>query len=147
MLFKRKTSNYHIHVIIYSLPFSIGSHFQQIHISLLLNIVLSSLIRANSNFIHNKPSRGVLKKKLNCKQLFYDTKSSFFVITLPCWWNLSKSFKMMRSFQVKLLLRWLVGFRFGNKYFAKIVTSLVTVLLKMTLCICISSVFTKNPLF
>ena len=34
-----------------------------------------------------------------------------------------------------------------KKYFVKIVISLVTVLLKMTLCLCIYFVFTKNTLF
>ena len=35
----------------------------------------------------------------------------------------------------------------GKKHFTKIVTSLVTILLKMTLRLCIYFVFTKNPLF
>ena len=34
-----------------------------------------------------------------------------------------------------------------KKHLVKIVTSLVTVLLKMTLCVCIYFVFTKKPLF
>ena len=34
-----------------------------------------------------------------------------------------------------------------KKHFVKIVTTLVTVLLKMTLCLFIDFVFTKNPLF
>ena len=44
-------------------------------------------------------------------------------------------------------LRELVGFRYGKKHFLKIVTGLVTVLLKMKLCLFIYFVFTKNPLF
>ena len=51
------------------------------------------------------------------------------------------------SVQIHVILRQLAGFRFEKKYFAKIVTSLVRVLLKMTLYICISFVFTKIPLF
>ena len=34
-----------------------------------------------------------------------------------------------------------------KKHFVEIVTSLFTVLLKMTVCLCIYFVFTKNPFF
>ena len=50
------------HVNVYFLPFSIGSHFKQIHIYLLQNILLSPLIRANNYFRNNKASQDVLKK-------------------------------------------------------------------------------------
>ena len=42
------------------------------------------------------------------------------------------------------MLRQLVGFRYGKKHFVKIVTSLVAVLLKMTLCLCIQLEFAKK---
>ena len=42
--------------------------------------------------------------------------------------------------------RLLVGFRYGKNHFVKIMTIFVTFLLKMTLCLCICFVFTKNPL-
>ena len=54
MLFKWKPSSFHIYSIFYSLPFSIGSRFQQIHISLLSNIFLSPLVRTNNYFRYNK---------------------------------------------------------------------------------------------
>ena len=46
-----------------------------------------------------------------------------------------------------LALRQLVGFRYGKKHFEKIVKNLVTVLLSMTLCLCIYFVIAKNSLF
>ena len=66
------------HVNVYSFPFSFGSHFEQIHIYFLLNILLSPLIRANNYFRYNKPSQDVLKKKLLCKKRFYDMKCDSF---------------------------------------------------------------------
>ena len=47
---------------------------------------------------------------------------------------------------VCILLRQLVGFRYGKKHFFKIVKSLVTVLFKMTLHLCLYFAFTKNPI-
>ena len=38
-------------------------------------------------------------------------------------------------------------FQIWKNNFVKIVTSFVAVLLKMTLCLCIYFIFTKNPLF
>ena len=40
-----------------------------------------------------------------------------------------------------------VGFRYEEQHFVKIVTSLVTVLFKMKLYLCIYFVFTKKPFF
>ena len=47
---------------------------------------------------------------------------------------------------VKKKIKEPVGFRYRKKHFVKIVTSLVTVLLKTTSRIYIYFVFTKNPL-
>ena len=58
------------------------------------------------------------------------------------------NFEVYLIFLIKLFsLRDQIGFRYGKKHFVKIVTSLVTVLLKMALCLCIYFVFTKKPLF
>ena len=53
--------------------------------------------------------------------------------------NFTSQFFMIENVFVRdfeLLIRWLVGFRYG-KHFVKIVRSLATVFLEMTLCLCI----------
>ena len=56
------------------------------------------------------------------------------------------SFGSNEVFSVRCLVKVLVVFRYGKKHFVKVVTSLVTVLLKMTL-LCLYFVFTKKTLF
>ena len=71
----------------YFLPFSIGSHFQEICISLLPNIFYVSYIdlltRADNYFISSKQLRAVLKTYLFYKRAFYNVKCSYFALTLP----------------------------------------------------------------
>ena len=57
-------------------------------------------------------------------------KVNSFGVTVFAGWGSADSYLYM-----------IVGFRYGKKHFVKIVTSLVTVLLKMTLCLCIYFVF------
>ena len=90
----------------YFFSFSIGSHFQEICISLLPNIFYVSYIdlitRADNCFISSKQFRAVLKTYLFYKKAFYNVKCSYFALTLPWilggWWNLCKSLIMMGSF-------------------------------------------------